>query len=73
MASTFFKSKPAKSLAPDLFERVLALAPRVWLTGRAHNVAGYRGTVRGLVTGGLVVAGYFTLIETRLLGHWLFG
>ena len=49
------------------------MAPRVWLTARKHNVAGHRGTVRGLVTGALIVAGYFTLLETRLLGHWLFG
>ncbi|MDB5678783.1 DUF2306 domain-containing protein [Sphingomonas bacterium] len=52
---------------------VLIMAPRVWLTARKHNVAAHRGTVRGLVTGALIVAGYFTLLETRLLGHWLFG
>lgn len=52
---------------------VLVMAPRVWLTARKHNVAGHRNTVRGLVTGALIVAGYFTLLETRMLGHWLFG
>ena len=52
---------------------VLVMAPRVWLTARAHNLAAHRGTVRGLVTGALIVAGYFTLLETRLLGHWLYG
>ncbi|MBN8816162.1 MAG: DUF2306 domain-containing protein [Sphingomonas sp.] len=52
---------------------VLVMAPRVWLTARRHNIAGHRMAVRGLVTGALIVAGYFTLIETRLLGHWLFG
>jgi len=51
---------------------VLILAPRVWMTARNHNLAGHRATVRGLVTGALIVAGYFTLLETRLLGHWLF-
>lgn len=51
---------------------VLVMAPRVWLTARSHNLAGHRGTVRGLVTGALVIAGYFTLLETRLLGSWLF-
>lgn len=51
---------------------VLIMAPRVWLTARAHNLAGHRGTVRGLVTGALIVAGYFTLLQTRLLGMWLF-
>ncbi|MBN8808998.1 MAG: DUF2306 domain-containing protein [Sphingomonas sp.] len=50
----------------------LVMAPRVWLTARRHNVAGHRATVRGLVTGALVVAGYFTLLETRMLGSWLF-
>jgi uncharacterized membrane protein len=52
---------------------VLVMAPRVWITARKHNVAAHRGTVRGLVTGALIVAGYFTLLETRLLGGWLFG
>lgn len=52
---------------------VLVMAPRVWLTARRHNVAAHRTTVRGLVTGALIVAGYFTLLETRLLGGWLFG
>ena len=51
---------------------VLVMAPRVWLSARRHNVAGHRASVRGLVTGALLVAGYFTLLETRLLGHWLF-
>lgn len=51
---------------------VLVMAPRVWLTARRHNLAGHRGTVRGLVTGALVIAGYFTLLDTRLLGMWLF-
>lgn len=52
---------------------VLFMAPRVWLTARKHNVAAHRSTVRGLVTGALIIAGYFTLLETRLLGGWLFG
>lgn len=52
---------------------VLVMAPRVWISARKHHVTGHRAVVRGLVTGALVVAGYFTLLETRLLGHWLFG
>ena len=52
---------------------VLIMAPRVWLTARAHKVAQHRATVRGLVTGALLVAGFFTLPPFRLLGHWLFG
>jgi uncharacterized membrane protein len=52
---------------------VIILAPRVWLTARAHNVAVHRGTVRGLVTGALIIAGYFTFPFDRMLGRWLFG
>ena len=51
---------------------VLVMAPRVWLTARKHDVVAHRSTVRGLVTGALIVAGYFTLLDTRLLGMWLF-
>ncbi len=52
---------------------VLVMAPRVWLTARAHQVARHRATVRGLVTGALLIAGFFTLPPFRLLGGWLFG
>jgi uncharacterized membrane protein len=52
---------------------VIVMAPRVWLTARAHNVVAHRMTVRGLVTGALIIAGYFTFGFDRMLGHWLFG
>lgn len=52
---------------------VLIMAPRVWLTARVHQVARHRATVRGLVTGALLIAGFFTLPPFRLLGGWLFG
>jgi uncharacterized membrane protein len=52
---------------------VLAMAPRVWLTARAHQVARHRATVRGLATGALLIAGFFTLPPFRLLGGWLLG
>jgi uncharacterized membrane protein len=52
---------------------VIIMGPRVWLTARAHNVAAHRGTVRGLVTGALIIAGYFTFPFDRMLGRWLFG
>lgn len=52
---------------------VLIMAPRVWLTARVHQVARHRATVRGLVTGALLIAGFFTLPPFRLLGGWLLG
>jgi uncharacterized membrane protein len=38
---------------------------------RTHNVKGHRGTMIGLFTGGLVIAGLFTLVPGRLLGNAL--
>ena len=32
----------------------------------------HRGSVRGMVTGALLVAGFFTFPFDRMLGHWLF-
>ena len=38
---------------------------------RTHQVRAHRGTMVGLFTGGLVIAGLFTLIPGRLLGNAL--
>lgn len=43
----------------------------VW-SARNHNVKRHRGSVRGMVTGALLIAGFFTFPFDRLLGHWLF-
>lgn len=52
---------------------VLVAAPLIWWTAATHRVAAHRGQVRGMVTGALVLAGFFTLPFGRLLGSWLFG
>lgn len=51
----------------------LGAAPLVWITAARHEVAAHRRAVRGLTTGALLVAGFFTFPFDRLLGHWLFG
>ncbi|WP_309602028.1 hypothetical protein [Sphingomonas sp.] len=43
----------------------------VW-TARHHNVARHRRSVRAMVTGALLIAGFFTFPFNRMLGHWLF-
>lgn len=43
----------------------------VW-RARQHDVPGHRSSVRGMVTGALVIAGFFTFPFDRLMGHWLF-
>ena len=50
----------------------LIQVPLLWWFARRHNVAAHRGSVRGLVTGALLIAGFFTFPFNRLLGHWLF-
>ncbi len=52
---------------------VLIQAPIIWWSARTHNIAKHRGAVRGMVTGALLIAGFFTFPFNRLLGHWLFG
>lgn len=51
----------------------LVQVPLLWWSARNHRVATHRTAVRGMVTGGLLVAGFFTFPFGRLLGHWLFG
>jgi uncharacterized membrane protein len=47
--------------------------PLLVFAARHHQIARHRGAVRGLVTGALLTAGYFTLIPGRTLGGWLWG
>ncbi|SFF90988.1 Uncharacterized membrane protein [Novosphingobium sp. CF614] len=51
----------------------IVLVPSLVLAARSHNVARHRRTVRGLIIGALLIAGFFTFPFERLLGHWLFG
>ncbi|MES2336983.1 MAG: DUF2306 domain-containing protein [Pseudomonadota bacterium] len=51
----------------------LVQVPWLWWNARRHDVAGHRRGVRGMVTGALLIAGFFTFPFDRLLGHWLFG
>lgn len=51
----------------------LVMAPLAWWFAHTHRIANHRRAVRGLVTGALLVAGFFTFPFNRLLGQWLFG
>lgn len=51
----------------------LVQVPLLWWFARTHQVDRHRRAVRALVTGALLVAGFFTFPFDRLLGHWLFG
>ena len=51
----------------------LIQVPIIIWSARMHNLKRHRGSVRGTVTGALLVAGFFTFPFDRLLGHWLFG
>ncbi|RYD55903.1 MAG: hypothetical protein EOP60_05555 [Sphingomonadales bacterium] len=51
----------------------LIQAPLIWWSARTHRVTMHRRTVRGMVLGALLIAGFFTFPFDRLMGHWLFG
>lgn len=51
----------------------LVLVPVLVIAARRHDVTRHRRTVRGMIIGALLVAGFFTFPFDRLLGHWLFG
>lgn len=50
---------------------VVVTAPLIWWTARTHRIAAHRRQVRGMVTGALLIAGFFTLPPFRMLGAWL--
>lgn len=50
---------------------VLVMLPRgIWLARQGRQQA-HRQTMRGLYLGGCLIAGMFTLLPGRFLGHWL--
>ena len=61
------------SLIHILSAWTLLQVPLIVWHARHHNNRGHRNTVRGMVTGALIIAGAFTFPFDRLLGHWLFG
>ena len=52
---------------------VVIQVPLLWYAARTHKVALHRGSVRGMVTGALLIAGFFAFPFGRLLGRWLVG
>jgi uncharacterized membrane protein len=50
----------------------IVLVPVLVISARRHNLARHRRTVRGMIIGALLIAGFFTFPFDRLLGHWLF-
>ena len=51
---------------------VLIQAPMIAYKARTHKIKSHRLNVRAMVTGALLIAGFFTFPFDRLLGHWLF-
>ncbi len=52
---------------------VIIQTPIIYWSARTHNVKRHRRSVRAMVLGALLVAGFFTFPFDRLLGQWLFG
>lgn len=51
----------------------IVTVPALVVAARRHKIAAHRRRVRIILVAGLIVAGFFTLIPSRLLGHWLLG
>ena len=51
---------------------VVIVTPLRWWSARNHQIGAHRRHVRGMVTGALLIAGFFTLPFGRMLGRWLF-
>jgi uncharacterized membrane protein len=47
--------------------------PRLVLQARRHDHEGHRSSVRQIVSGALLIAGFFTFPGGRLMGEWLLG
>lgn len=50
---------------------VIVTVPLLVVAARRHNLARHRRAARGIVTGAVLLAGYFALAPGRLLGTWL--
>lgn len=50
----------------------LVQVPLIVWSAQKHDVRRHRSRVRAMVTGALLIAGFFTFPFDRLLGHWLF-
>ena len=51
----------------------LVQVPRIVIAVRNNDIDRHRWGIRWLVIGGLLIAGYFTLLGARMLGNWLLG
>ena len=60
------------SLIHILSAWTLVQVPLIVWSARAHNHRRHRNSVRGMVTGALIIAGIFTFPFDRMLGSWLF-
>lgn len=47
--------------------------PMIVIYARRHNWRRHRFAVRGMVSGALLIAGFFTFPFGRMMGRWLFG
>ena len=62
----------AFSLIHVLSVWTLIQVPLIVWGARTHRLRAHRSAVRGMVTGALLIAGFFTFPFGRLLGQWLF-
>ncbi len=52
---------------------VIIAVPRAIWAAKTHRISQHRTSIRGIVTGSLIIAGIFTFPFGRMLGVWLSG
>ncbi|MGV3489833.1 MAG: DUF2306 domain-containing protein [Devosia sp.] len=50
---------------------IVCVPTMVW-AARTDRILLHRGIARGIILGGICIAGFFTLLPSRVLGAWLF-
>ncbi|MDE2620869.1 MAG: hypothetical protein KGL54_11970 [Sphingomonadales bacterium] len=80
MAMAALASFAVRTITPGRFSLIHLLSvyvliqlPALICAARRHDIARHRKIVRGMVTGALLIAGFFTFPFHRLLGQWLLG
>ena len=80
MFGTAFVSLFVRVIRPGHFSVIhllslwtMLMVPVIVLRARRHDWQRHRSAVRGMVTGALLIAGFFTFPFGRMLGTWLLG
>jgi uncharacterized membrane protein len=80
LGSAAFESFAVQTINPGHFSFIhplsllaLVSCAVIVLRAKRHDVAGHRRLVRFLISGALLLNGFYTFVPGRMLAHWLYG